>query len=127
MKSRTVVLVTGSRDWTDRDIIFGQLDRLDTQLVVHGDARGADSIAAEWAHAHGCPQVPMPAQWNELGMTAGTVRNGHMLDVLKALRACGWTVIILAFPLPSSKGTWSMVGMAKKAGFVVTIVQAGEA
>jgi hypothetical protein len=61
-KSPIVVLVTGSRDWTDKNLIFSQLDELKPQLLVHGDANGADSIAAEWAQAHGCSQVPMPAQ-----------------------------------------------------------------
>jgi hypothetical protein len=46
-----------------------------------------------------------------------------MLEVVQALKICGWTVVILAFPLASSKGTWSMVGIAKKAGFRPTIIK----
>jgi len=70
------VLVTGSRDWTDDRAIFGALDAASGRarvlklpmVVVHGAARGADSVANGWAvlrQRAGFPIVPEPhpADW----------------------------------------------------------------
>jgi hypothetical protein len=50
------LLITGSRDWTDRQVIRDALAEAWAELrpgeivLVHGAARGADSIAADvWA------------------------------------------------------------------------------
>jgi hypothetical protein len=51
------VLITGSRDWTDRDVIEHDLRLLYAEhgalVIVHGCADGADSIADAWAARHG--------------------------------------------------------------------------
>ena len=62
------------------------------------------------------PHVPMPAQWKTRGKSAGPDRNTEMLNVLLALRECGYDVEVLAFVLPSSRGTWDMVRKAQAAG-----------
>lgn len=53
------ILVYGSRDWTDRQVIHRDLDAVVADLppgevleVIHGFAAGADRIADEWASAH---------------------------------------------------------------------------
>ncbi len=49
------LLITGGRKFADRGLIRAILDRLHAQhrftLLIHGDARGADRLAAEWAQA----------------------------------------------------------------------------
>lgn len=49
------LLVCGGRDYADRDIAFCALDafhsRSNVTRLIHGAARGADSIAAQWANA----------------------------------------------------------------------------
>lgn len=99
------ILVTGSRDWTDRTSIArplmkiiaetcpmltredGKPDRRDTSdvVIVHGACRGVDLLAAEWAE--GCdPPIkvePHPALWKVNGVYdpgAGYARNVEMVQ-----------------------------------------------
>ena len=122
---RRVVLVTGSRQWTDRDRIFFQLDWSDLDLLVHGDADGADAFAAEWATLYGKSVIAMPALWEVHGRMAGPVRNGLMVSVLELLVSCGWDALVLAFPLPGSSGTAGTIRLAERAGIEVRVVEPG--
>jgi hypothetical protein len=59
------LLVTGGRNFTDRDFLFATLDRLHAEhgftLLIHGDARGADRLAGEWAKERGVEVSACPA------------------------------------------------------------------
>lgn len=132
MKTRAI-LVTGSRDFTDkallehalRDVCAGASPR--TSVLIHGDARGADAMAAEYASNNwGVRPVAMPAPWRELGRAAGSARNTQMISVLRALQFCGYECHVLAFPMPDSVGTWDCVRKARGAGFEVTVYGQGE-
>jgi len=80
------VLVTGSRSWSDAEVIGGALldcwhDAVqlgaDGITVVHGDAPGADSIADLWAIGYrglGVLREPVPADWSAC---APECRPGH--------------------------------------------------
>ena len=53
------VFVTGDRDFADRELLFGELDRVHaagpiTSLIL-GDARGAERLSGEWAAARRVP------------------------------------------------------------------------
>ena len=52
------VLITGGRDFADRILLFEALDRLHAihsfSVLIHGDAKGADTLAGEWADALIC-------------------------------------------------------------------------
>ncbi|MBM4469839.1 DUF2493 domain-containing protein [Rhodococcus hoagii] len=117
------ILVTGSRDWTDRETIGRALlgvwcewDRpLDT-VLVHGDCHlgGADAIAAEIWAKQGFPVEPHPAKRDPVtGRVLGPQRNAKMV----ALGAD----ICLAFPLPSSRGTRNCIRLAREAGIPTRI------
>lgn len=99
------ILVTGSRDWTDRTGISRSILReinvvcpmiydghvplyRDTSevVIVHGAARGADRLTDEWAK--GCNQPiktePYPvtrADWRANPRVAGYMRNQHMVKL----------------------------------------------
>jgi len=45
----TRLVVTGSRDWTDRAVVEEALRRLPVGRLAHGGARGLDTIAARIA------------------------------------------------------------------------------
>ena len=51
------VLVCGGRDFDDAGLMISVLDRLHAQksftVLIHGDARGADRMAGQWAKRHG--------------------------------------------------------------------------
>ena len=61
----TIVLVTGGRDYTDIGTVFDCLTKLNNQfeilIIVHGDAKGADTLAYEVCKEVGIEQVRVPA------------------------------------------------------------------
>lgn len=110
------VMVTGSRDWTDAEVIDRELSAIAMiGMVIHGCATGADTLAAEWAAKHGRPPVGIPALWDYYGRSAGPIRNGWLLDLKPD--------IVIAFPLPSSRGTWDAVEQAGGRGIPVRVVR----
>lgn len=113
------VVVTGSRDWTDVAAVVWALSGYEPQVLIHGAARGLDSIAADVALLLGVPVIEaMPADWVTHGKAAGTIRNQRMLDE-------GRPDLVIAFPLPHSIGTRHMIGAALRAGVPVTEVRPG--
>ena len=86
-KSNLIVLVTGGRDQTTRcaqRALFEELDALDGYygigLMVHGGARGADTLGGEWADSRGVDVKVQEADWTRDGKRAGPIRNQEMLD-----------------------------------------------
>lgn len=113
-----VVLVTGSRDWTDEAAIARALEG--ATLVIHGGSGGADRIADDWARAEGVKREVFRADWARHGSRAGPRRNQAMVDFACALRTNA-SVEVHAFPLPGSRGTWDCVRRARAAGLVVHV------
>ena len=113
------VIVTGSRDWEDDKPIHDALSSLPPDTVVlHGGARGADAAAGRIARGLGLEVHTYPAQWSRYGRAAGYLRNQEMLDSAPV-------DLVLAFPLPQSRGTWDMVERAKVAGVRVEVWEGG--
>lgn len=115
------ILITGSRNWTDWDeVAYALMDATPRPydyryIIVHGGARGADTIAAAWAKSWGMEVEVHPADWRTHGKAAGPIRNQKMVDL--GAHVC------LAFPQPKSVGTWDCVRRAKAAGIPVTITE----
>lgn len=109
------VIFTGSRNWKREDIVSKILEEypIDT-IVIHGAAKGLDSIVHELAKKRNMPVIPCPAQWDKLGRSAGPKRNIEMLTILLSLQNCGYEVSVEAFPLPGSIGTKHMVNIGTK-------------
>ena len=60
-----IVLVCGSRDWIDIDIVYKRLQSLPSSTtIVHGGCRGADMIADSVAKKLGFNIKCFPAEWN---------------------------------------------------------------
>lgn len=82
------LLGCGSRGWTDVELLEDTLDRASAGLmfgelkVIHGGARGADTMVGNWAEAKGWPVKSFPADWTLHGRSAGPKRNQRMLDFL---------------------------------------------
>lgn len=111
-----VVIVTGSRDWTDGAVLGRALQATAPTLVVHGAARGADALADAWAKANGVPVKPFEAPWTERGHAAGMIRNVAMLEAYPE-------ALVLAFPLPQSRGTRGCMWEAARRGHRVMVVE----
>lgn len=116
------VLVTGDREWTDRAMIRRELAKLPSgTIVVHGGARGADTIAGEIAKELGFVVRVYPADWNGQGKAAGPIRNSTML--VREHRPEEPINLVLAFhhDLSKSRGTRDMVTKSKNAGIDVRL------
>ena len=112
-----VLLVCGGRDYADYAALAASLDQLRAEIplrkVLHGAARGADSLAGRWAQERGIPVQEYPAQWRVNGRynnRAGLERNQRMLQQ-------GQPDMVAAFP--GGTGTAHMVSISRRAGVPV--------
>lgn len=80
----TLVLCCGSRGWHWRPPVQYALSLLRETLghftVLHGGARGADTVAGTSADALGLDVEVIRPDWNRYGSTAGFIRNVTMLE-----------------------------------------------
>ncbi len=107
------ILVTGSRNWTDRDAIRQALSVAPAgSTVVHGAYMGADEIADEVAGALGLATDPYPADWTTHKRAAGPIRNSAMV-------ASGADVCLAFSPEPNKGGTGDCTKKARQAGIPV--------
>ena len=114
------ILVTGSRDWADYDMVRDNLATAVFQkvpaVIVHGACpSGADAIASWWVRQHGkalgVAEERHPANWLVLGNRAGPIRNRHMVNL--------GADICLAFIRNGSRGASHTARLAEQAGIPV--------
>jgi len=113
------ILVTGSRRWTDHDLVRHDLSKLprhfncrpDQVIIVNGIARGLDSIARAIALELGMQVEDHPADWDTYGKAAGHRRNRAMVEA--------GAVGAIAYPLGESKGTRGCMALCATAGIPV--------
>jgi len=109
------VLICGDRSWTDQDAVRVYISKLPAgSVVIHGAAKGADTLAERYAILRGLETIAYPANWRRNGRAAGPVRNRQML-------VDGRPDLVVYFheDLGQSKGTANMVQQARKAGIPV--------
>lgn len=116
-----ITLVAGGRDFRDMDMLRMVLDDVNPDTIVHGAARGADSMAGRYARERGIPCRVFPVKWHDRYGNyiprAAFDRNQQMLDE-------GQPDLVVAFP--GGGGTRDMVNRARKDGFTVwTITRSG--
>lgn len=130
------IIACGDRNWTNDDLIRETLLDYDPDMVIEGEARGADKLSRMVAEQDLGLSVadetilPYPAEWKKYarpggkGNPAGPIRNGQMLERLLEFQDAGWEIAVVAFheDIENSKGTKDMVDKAKKAGVNVEIV-----
>lgn len=113
------VLVCGGRDYLDAKSLSAVLDAAHKAnpiiCLIHGAARGADTLAADWALSRDVLCNAYPADWDRDGKAAGPIRNRRMLEQ-------GKPHLVLAFP--GGKGTADMIKQSTKAG--VTVVKVSQ-
>lgn len=109
------VLVCGSRHFKDEGLLNETLDKVAITTVIEGEARGADTLARQYAERRGLDVLPFPALWDKHGRAAGPIRNTQMLVE-------GKPELVIAFRGPNSKGTRDMINQAEKAGVPVHVV-----
>lgn len=111
------VLVCGGLEVDDQHAVFHALDlvltRYRVSVLIHGAARGVDTLADQWAVARGIERQVFPVQpeqWERAGLAASPLRNTRML-------VAGRPDALVAFP--GGPGTEDMVTQARVAGLPV--------
>lgn len=120
------ILITGGRNYGQKQEVWGDEtvwfdnpveiayfnDTLDAihrrkpiTCIVHGGAKGADTLAKLWAQDNNVEQKEYLPDWNRHGVYAGPLRNAEMMDLNKDLQC------VIAFP--GGKGTKNCIGQAK--------------
>ena len=101
------VIVVGGRDFADYALLQSTLQHLlskKTEVeIVSGVARGADSLAIQFAYQHNIPVKKFPTNWNLHGKSAGYKRNIQMAEYADAC-VCFWD--------RKSKGTADMIRLS---------------
>lgn len=109
------VLVCGSRHFQDYERLKKKLDGYNIDAIVHGEARGADTLAGRYGKERGIAVSSYPAEWDKHGKRAGTIRNTQMLRQETP-------ELVIAFMAKDSRGTRNMCDQSIKAGVPVEIV-----
>lgn len=123
-----LVLVTGSQDWTDEDIIRAVLLEHDTAWpkknakprLLHGGARGADNIADGIARELGWTVIREP-YFGDLGRQGGPARNAFMLEIARLYWKAYFDVVVEAFQLGGTPGTANCIAQARGAGLKLNV------
>lgn len=111
------VLICGSRNYNDMwamgHFIYGLPEGT---IIVEGGARGADTLAREYAERRGLEVREYPARWAEFGRRAGPLRNAEMLKKEHPDKVVAFTK-----DFGASRGTQDMVKRARQAGILVEV------
>lgn len=81
------LLVCGSRNITDKDWIYSQIESYwyehlacySDPIMIEGAARGVDLIAKTYAVENNWKIEEYPAEWDKYGKSAGYIRNDIMV------------------------------------------------
>jgi hypothetical protein len=129
-------LVTGGRGYQDYKKVFQSLDLIKKSceekrqfmIVIHGGARGADSLANRWCDDNEMVAFKFPARWRKEGKSAGPIRNRIMQNFLSEIRADSkreneFTCLAFKTPGAENAGTSHMMEIMEKDGFDVIDVE----
>lgn len=121
MRPKFRVIVAGSRNFHNAELLHSTLDKLLANVredhdvvVVSGGARGADTVGEAYARVRGYPVERYPADWKRYGKRAGYLRNERM-----AVNANG----LVAFWDGHSRGTKHMIDIATQKNIDVRVVR----
>lgn len=109
------VLVCGDRNWSDYPFLESTLDQIHSQtpidMIIEGEARGADKMSRQWAESRDIPYLAFPANWATHGRAAGPIRNRLQFNE-------GKPDLVVGFhdDIASSKGTRDMINYARTHG-----------
>lgn len=112
------VVITGGRDFNNRDLLFRVLDEIHDDrpitLIRNGGMTGADALSSRWAYERKVDTECVGALWGQYGSKAGPLRNEWMLSRP--------TDILVAFP--GGRGTRNTIDRARRLHFTVIEVPA---
>jgi hypothetical protein len=113
--------IVGSRDYTNyyqlKIIIAKTLKKWnmkisDVTLVVSGGAKGADTLASQWAKEYKKPITMFIPDWKAFGKAAGPMRNTDIVNECTHM---------IAFPSTKGKGTQDSIKKARNDNKLVEV------
>ncbi len=107
------ILVCGGRDFKNYNLLKNVLNEycgIPNLTIIHGGAKGADSLAGVWAKNHDIYLKVFPADWKQYGKSAGPKRNQKMIEE-------GTPDLVIAFP--GGNGTADMIRRARHSNIPV--------
>lgn len=118
-----VVIVAGSRSFSDRSLMYKKLDyyiqNQDKVLIVHGGANGADKCAAIYAKDRNIETKVFLPDWEKHGKKAGILRNIEMFEYASQFQNRGCVV----FWDGKSNGTKNDIELSEKYNVPLRIVK----
>ena len=103
--------IVGSRKLNDYnklcEFINKKYNIAEIDTIVSGGAKGADTLAEKFAADNNLKLIVKEAQWDLYGRAAGPKRNKLIVEEADC---------VVAFPTPSSTGTYNSMKLAKQMG-----------
>ena len=110
------IAVVGGRDFEDYDLLeqtlFSSVSP-EGDMIISGGAKGADNLAKQFANENFIPYKEYPADWKNLGKSAGRVRNAEIV---------AQSDYVIAFWDGKSAGTKHTIDIAHKKGLIVLVI-----
>ena len=94
--------------------VAGLLSEYEPECIISGGAKGADSLARQYANEHAIAIVEYKPEWDKYGRAAGFIRNTDIVNN---------SDMIIAFWDGKSKGTKHSIGLAHKLNKQVIIIR----
>ena len=113
-QGRKIIVVKGDRNYANDSVIRRRFKLLTAGMknpsdyvLLHGDGRDGDRMAAAICTEFGWNVAAFPADWDRFGLSAGPIRNRTMLGFVLHLVNGSTPIMECAFhdDLQSSKGT----------------------
>lgn len=114
------VIIAGGRYFSDYELLQEKCDAFlqdktgEDIVIISGHASGADALGERYAEEKGYKIETYTADWKKYGRAAGPIRNEQMANIANAL---------IVFWDGKSRGTKSMINLAKKRGLQVLVAQ----
>ena len=112
------LLICGSVNWTNFELILGVVNQLKPSIIIEGEAQGADIMGKKAGLMNMLVVEEYPANWVKFHKAAGPIRNAQMLKE-------GKPDLVVAFnnDIENSKGTADMLQKAEKAGIPYALIR----
>lgn len=106
--------IVGSRSFQDYELLKKHVDPTNIVAIVSGGARGADTLAEQFAREHNLQMIVFKPDYATHGRAAPFIRNSAIIEASDA---------VIAFWDGSSAGTLDSIKKAKKMGKPVTVIE----
>lgn len=123
MKETARLIIAGGRDFNDYELVKKEADIYITEInpteiiIISGGAKGVDALGEKYAKENNLQVEIFKADWSKFGRAAGPKRNAEMAKNCTHL---------LSFWNGLSKGTKSMISLAKKQNKTVKVISIKE-